>query len=166
MQAMTMDEDNVHPDENEDVEIVLDLEHVRHSTSTLAIDEALAKAQAEYYKEEEGDEPRLVKSKTAQVDSRSGASFSYKYADLAAVYKAIIPILANNGIGVLHTTVRTKSDGMMLYTRLICKGEWYETEWPVAVVGESLTQQKLGGNVTYGRRYSVCCLSGVAAEDD
>lgn len=122
---------------------------------------ALAKAQGEF--------PVIQKNKDGKVQGVSKGSgkeysFAYKYADIADVIAAVSKVLAANGIAFVQPT-EFNSDGMMIATRLIhSSGQWIESEYPVcSVTGD---HQKMGGALTYARRYALCSLIGVAAEED
>lgn len=92
--------------------------------------------------------------------------FKSNYADLAAGLKAIRKPLAEVGVVPLQVT-RMKADGtFVLYTRFVhSSGQWIETEWPLGKAAGQ-TPQQMGSNLTYGRRYSLFGLAGIAGEDD
>lgn len=134
---------------------------VRTSTQTSAIDQALAAAQGEY--------PEVPKNKTAKVQgtTENGSKYSYdfKYADIADVLAACRPILSKHKIAVTQIPMVVQGH-LILYTRLIHGGEFYESEWPIASIDGRLSQQKIGASLTYARRYSLCAMAGIAAEED
>jgi len=122
---------------------------------------ALAMAQGEF--------PKIAKNKHASVNGVSKASgkeysIGYNYADIADVISAIAPVLSKHGIAFIQPTVMMDS-GMFVCTRLIHKsGQWIESLYPVC--GVSGDHQKMGGALTYARRYSLCSSVGVAADED
>lgn len=124
------------------------------------IAEALAKAQGKF--------PVIEKTKEAKLKgtSKSGSSYEYgyKYADIADVLKAILPILAENGLSVIQPTL-IESGGIFIRTRLMhSSGEWLESEYPVSSV--SGEHQKMGGALTYARRYALCSMLAITADED
>lgn len=149
--------------------------HEQHSPacsdSTAKIADALAKAQSEF--------PEIRKDRTATITSaRTGKSHSYRYADLTAVLNAVRPVLNKHGIAIcdsasLHLDAPQQSaDGGMQPRRgqvavrcrlLHVSGEWLSAT--LAMPTDS-TPQSIGSAITYARRYALCALVGVLAEDD
>ena len=115
-----------------------------------AIATALAKAQMNFK-----HPPKTHTVKTAK--------FTYKYADLAETIDAVRPALNANGICILQTP-RLEDGGMSILTMLVHEsGQWIAGEYPLPV---GATAQEMGSAITYGRRYSLAAVCGVAAEDD
>lgn len=133
---------------------------IRTSEQINEIAAALAKAQGEF--------PKIAKNKTGKVrgSTKDGKSYeySYSYADIADVISAIAPVLSKHGIGYIQPTYLTDT-GIFICTRLIhSSGQWMESDYPVS--GVTGDHQKMGGAMTYARRYSLCAIVGVAAEED
>lgn len=121
---------------------------VRMSQTIGKLADALAKAQAEM----EG----------ASKDS-TNPHFKSKYADLAAVRDACRP-LAKHGIAHLQPT---KADGarVTVTTMLIhSSGEWIAED--LTLTAGQATPQAVGSAITYGRRYGLAAMVGIAPEDD
>lgn len=110
---------------------------------------ALSKAQAEY-------EP-IVKDKTANA-----GTYKYQYSDLADVIDATK--VANAKYGLAHSQQPTfRDNAFVLVTELMhVSGERRECMWPLAV-GKP---QDMGSALTYARRYSLCAILGIVAEQD
>ena len=90
--------------------------------------------------------------------------FKARYADLAAVRAAIQAPLSANGIAYVQT-VRTRNGAVEIETRLIHASGQYigdTLEIPLA----QATAQAIGSACSYGRRYSLMAIVGLAAEDD
>lgn len=108
---------------------------------------ALAKAQAEM--------TNPPKTKSGQC--RGGR---YMYADLAEVLDHIRGPLSKNALAV----VQIVTPGVLI-TRLIhSSGQYIDSNYPLPTT--ALDAQAMGSAITYARRYSVCALVGIAAEDD
>lgn len=108
---------------------------------------ALAKAQAKM--------TNPPKTKSGQC--RGGR---YMYADLAEVLDHIRGPLSENALAV----VQIVTPGVLI-TRLIhSSGQFIDSNYPLPTT--SLDAQAMGSAITYARRYSVCALVGIAAEDD
>src|ERR1035441_4590952 len=119
---------------------------------------ALADVQAEL--------PPVTKGETAQVKSDK-ANYTYKYADLAAISAAVLPVLGKHGLA--FTARPTLLDGhfVLAYSLLHSSGERLDGEYPLST-GASATPQQIGSLITYARRYCLCAVTGVApaGEDD
>lgn len=115
---------------------------------------ALAKAQAEF------KDP--LKNRTADIKS-AAANYKYSYADLPAVYEAVRPALAKNGLAIVHD-VAMDNGRVFVSTRLLhSSGEAIGNtlSWPA---GGRI--QELGSSITFLKRYTLCALVGVAADED
>ncbi len=113
----------------------------------------------------QSDLPKITKSQEAEVKSKDTGKrlYTYKYADLADLSAAVLPALAAQGIAWTCPTVMTDR-GLILRGQLIHEsGERLEAVWPLPNTSDS---KALGGAVTYGRRYLLSTLTGVAAEED
>lgn len=84
----------------------------------------------------------------------------YKYATLDAVLEMLRPLLKANDLAVLQMP-----DGVGLKTRIIHKsGEFLDCgEY---LIGAHDKQQAIGSAITYGRRYALCAIFGIAQIDD
>lgn len=123
---------------------------VRHSPSLAQLGEALSLAQQEI----EG----------ATKDS-ANPFFQSRYADLASVWEACRKPLAKNGLAVLQPVSANGSERVTVTTMLLHKsGEWVATDLTLAAVQS--TPQAIGSAITYGRRYGLAAMVGVAPEDD
>lgn len=117
---------------------------------------ALANVQAEC--------PEVVKSERAKIDAKEGRrSYEYSYADLAAVTRAVLPILGKNGLAWI--TMPTLHEGRMvlLYKLVHASGDAVQGFYPLPDRG---SPQDMGGAITYARRYALCAVTGVAPDDD
>lgn len=112
---------------------------------------ALANAQGELANPE--------KTKTADT-----GKYKYKYADIADVLNISRPILARHGLAVAQLTW-IREGTIVLETRLMAaSGGSISSEYPVCPVTPD--QQKIGSALTYARRYALCAMLGIAAEED
>ena len=90
--------------------------------------------------------------------------FSTKYADLASVIGACQEPLAKHGIARLQ--VPTVDGSKVTVTTLLfhSSGEWIS--FSLALPMEKITAQGAGIAISYGRRYGLSSITGVAAEDE
>jgi hypothetical protein len=88
--------------------------------------------------------------------------FQSRYADIADVLAVVRPVLAKEGIAITQTT-RITDAGCELVTCLLKGDDRLESAMPLQIDQKA---QDLGSRLTYLRRYALCALVGVAAEDD
>lgn len=112
-----------------------------------------------------GELQDVTVDETAEVESqRTGAKYSYRYATLGQVMKAVRPVLAAHHLAISQE-VSTVDDTVQVVTRLLhASGEAYAT--PPATMHFKPDPQHLGSIVTYLRRYQLVALLGLAIEDD
>lgn len=131
---------------------------MKHSDQVNEIAAALAKAQAEI--------GVAVKRNTATVTSKKGAAASYKYeyADLAAVLHVCRETLSKHGLARTHST-HIDGSRLIVTTKLVhTSGQWFSSEFPAAI-GDS-DPQSLGSAQTYGIRYGLLAVCGIATDWD
>lgn len=129
---------------------------MRTSESTDDLFAALAKAQAEI--------ANPAKDKQARVPMKSGGTYSYTYADIADVLNVVRPALAKHGLAVMQTTSLVSGD-IILVTRIgHASGQWIEADYPVCQIGGD--HRTMGAALTYARRYALCPMVGIAADED
>lgn len=117
--------------------------------------EALAAFQAEL--------PTIKKTHKAKVKTRTGSDFEYAYAGLPEVSAAVLPLLGKNGLSFVASPTLSSDRFVLAYRLLHASGESLSGEYPLPSNGSA---QELGSAITYARRYALCSVVGVAAEDD
>lgn len=129
---------------------------------------ALAKAQGEF--------EEVEKNCVARIPMKSGGSYSFEYADLAAIRNATTPALTKYGIALIQAfeTVRIAAERdrparaiIRVQTELL-HGEseqWMRTPL-LEIEADANDAKAIGGASTYFRRYQVQTLLAIAAEDD
>ena len=90
--------------------------------------------------------------------------FKSHYADLSEVLSVAKPALHHHGLAVLQSP--STVDGRVIITTRICheSGQWIESE--LSLTPLKTDPQSIGSAITYGRRYSLSSLLGIAQEDD
>ena len=112
---------------------------------------ALAAVQAEL--------PAVTKNRTADV-----GTYKYAYADLADVSAAIMPILGKHGLAFTALPGHQPNGKFGLRYYLLHKsGARLEGFYEIPEQGGI---QQVGGRITYARRYVLCAVTGVAADED
>lgn len=112
--------------------------------------EALAAAQAEL-------------KDPAKVKTAKAGSYTYKYTDIAGVLAEVRPVLSRHGIAVVQGASSEDGRVLKVTTSLLWgdQREFSSLAWPMPT-----DIQKLGSAITYLRRYALCAMVGVAADDD
>ena len=122
---------------------------MKTSDTTATLVTALKAAQAAF--------PAIAKDKEVHAGSRK-----YRYAELSSIIDATKPVLLENGLVLTHGM---ESNG---HSALTCRishvsGEWFESSYPLP---SGMNSQEMGSAITYGRRYTLCAMLGIATEDD
>lgn len=104
--------------------------------------------------------PTVVKDRVAKI----GPGREYRYADLATILATVRPVLGAHGLALTQRT-QIRGEAIVLLTELRhASGEVLDSEYPVAAIGAR--HQDMGGALTYARRYALCGLVGIAADED
>jgi ERF superfamily len=134
----------------------------RCSESVGTIAAALAKAQAELTNPE--------KSLVATIRSpfpREGQR-TFRYAPLSSRLDMVRKGLGRHEIATIQTTAIDKDAGILCLTTVLAhsSGEWIASEWPVCLIADIASAQRMGAALTYARRYALFTLVGITGEDD
>lgn len=106
----------------------------------------------------------IEKGKTASIPTKSGGSYSYSYADLAAIVSETRPILAGKGLTAL-TPVSGREGGLQVQVILLhASGE--RLDFAPLFFQASNDPQAAGSSMTYYRRYALLAALGIATGED
>lgn len=101
----------------------------------------------------------------AKKDSKN-PHFGSSYADLASVWDACRAALSSNGLAVVQTVAAGDHGATVtVHTLLLHSSGQFIREALTLPVAQK-TPQGVGSAITYGRRYSLAALVGIAQEDD
>ena len=119
---------------------------------------ALAAAQSDF--------PDIGRSKEVTVQTKTGGQYSFKYAPLDAIVRAVQPVLLKHGLS--FSQLLDNVDGKpALHTVLLHQsGEKLEAVCPLPMNGAPVSAQEFGSLVTYMRRYALVAALGIATEED
>lgn len=99
------------------------------------------------------------------VKDANNPFFKSKYAALPDVINASRPFLSKQGLSVVQMTDFDHEGRTFLITQLNHKsGQWMRSWYPINPVKND--PQGLGSAITYARRYSYSCITGVVASDE
>lgn len=129
----------------------------------MAEHKSLAEALAAF----QGEAPKLHKGNTAKVESkRTGRSYTYKYLDLADIVEVIQPVMARHGLS-FSAFPATSPDGRpaLRYTLRHAAGD-VESDLMPLMLPEGADAQALGSAISYGRRYALCAVLNLVADED
>lgn len=152
---MTQQQDNGHNEVSSDTS--LEFAPLRSSDQIVELATALAKAQ--------GVMRHPGKNKVAKVPTKTGGSYSYNYADLADVLDAVRGPFAANGLSVVQVPFNRSADVVGICTRIMhSSGQWIEGTLYMPCADSK--PQTIGSAITYGRRYAISPMAGIASDDD
>jgi len=124
--------------------------------------QALVAAQADF--------PALERSKTVTVrgaNRKTGREYEYtfSYAPFDAIVATVRPVLARHKLAISQAL--SHLDGQLALRTVLLheSGERIEDVCPIPV-GADATSQEVGSAITYLRRYALCAILGLVAEDD
>lgn len=110
--------------------------------------------------------PALIKARSefgAIQKDKTNPHYKSKYATLDAVLDAVTPALCKHGLAIVQST-STESGKTELKTHLYHEsGEYLSSSYPLPDITDA---QKLGAALTYARRYALCALLSVTADED
>jgi hypothetical protein len=129
-------------------EINLDLYQVAEKPATLAA--ALAELQTKL--------PHVTKGEKANA-----GSYEYSYAGLGRVSKDLLPVMGALGLSFsCKPTINADGKFVLAYKLRHAGGEEDAGEWPLP----SGSPQQIGSALTYGRRYTLLAITGLAPDGD
>ncbi len=125
-------------------------------SETAELAAALAAVQAEL--------PEVGKNRTAEVKNKEGKYlYSYTYADLADVSAAVLPVLGRHGLAFASFPGHQDGRFGLRYYLLHSSGQSIEGFFQLDDTGGL---QLTGGRITYARRYCLCAVTGITADED
>jgi len=103
-------------------------------------------------------------SETAEIEMRGGGKFGYSYADLPGIMAEVRPIAARHQLAISQP-VRSDGDSLVIETRVLHVSGGFISSGTL-IVRMPPNPQQTGSTITYLRRYQVCALLGIAADED
>jgi hypothetical protein len=107
--------------------------------------------------------PRVAKGQEAKVETKTGGTYKYAYADLTDVSAVLLPIMADLGLSFTACPTLLGDRFVLQYALHHTSGEGLEGFYPLPTSG---TPQQVGSAITYARRYTLCAVTGLAPGGD
>ena len=99
------------------------------------------------------------------VFNRGNPHFKSRYADFTSCMDAVREPLSKNGLAISQMPSSTADGKFVLVTLLAhTSGQWMAGEFPLLT--EKMNSQGIGSAMTYAKRYSLCGMTGLVADED
>lgn len=127
-----------------------DIFSIKHSHEMNELASALSKAQGEM-------QPAAF--------NRVNPHYKNRYADFTSCMDACRQPLSKNGLAVSQLPNFTADGKFVLTTLLVhCSGQWMACEFPMNTKNDNI--QAIGSAMSYAKRYSLCGMLGIVADED
>ena len=90
--------------------------------------------------------------------------FNSGYADLHTVIESSLPHLTKYGLSVIQGNESNPGEFFVTTMLLHESGQWIKSKLKMPI--EKITAQSIGSTITYGRRYGLSAITGIAQYDD
>ena len=90
--------------------------------------------------------------------------FNSGYADLHTVIESSFPSLTKYGLSVIQGNESSPGEFFITTMLLHESGQWIRSKLKMPI--EKVTAQSIGSTITYGRRYGLSAITGIAQYDD
>ena len=101
----------------------------------------------------------------AEIETKKGRNFSYKYSSLGDILSTVRPILTQHDLAVSQNVVDAGDGRVGVETAITHAGGHAEVFGPV-VMPTGADPRNVGSAITYARRYGLSAALGIASEDD
>jgi len=110
---------------------------------------------------------KLLHDVNNPYNSDKNPHFNSKFAGLGSCLKTIKPALKENNFALQQIVKQLESGGAVLQTNLIHISGKVVCDGGIPLVSKDANDpQKLGGSITYARRYGMCAILGIVGDDD
>lgn len=98
------------------------------------------------------------------VFNRVNPHFKNRYADFTSCMEACREPLSDNGLAIIQYC-ETIDEKLRLVTMLAhVSGQWIKSEFPL--IAAKMDSQGIGSAMTYAKRYSLCGMVGIVADEE
>lgn len=98
------------------------------------------------------------------VFNKSNPHFKSKFADLNSCMDACKQPLADNGLCVMQLPEQVNGKDILVTMLAHSSGQWISSEYPL--LAARMDSQGFGSAMTYAKRYSLCAMLGIVADED
>lgn len=115
----------------------------------------------------QGKLPTITKDRTAKIQTKTGGTYSYRYVSLDSIVEKVGPLLAEQDLVWLTFPGRSADGQPVLRYRIAHapSGEQLEDELPL-LMGADADARAQGSAITYARRYALCAVLNIVADED
>lgn len=98
------------------------------------------------------------------VFNRTNPHFRSKFADLNSCMDACKQALADNGLCIMQLPEQINGKDILVTMLAHSSGQWITSEYPL--LADKMNSQGFGSAMTYAKRYSLCAMLGIVADED
>jgi len=98
------------------------------------------------------------------VFNKTNPHFKSRYADFSSCMDACRQPLSENGLAVIQSCETIDGKLLLVTTLAHTSGQWIKSEFPI--ISAKMDSQGIGSAMTYAKRYSLCGMCGVVADED
>lgn len=114
----------------------------------------------------QGQVTTIAKTRIAEIETKSGRRYCYKFADLSDVWEAIRKPLHDNGLAVTQPLTTATTAGCMAIRTIIWHSSGQSLSEVVEFTTAGKTPQEIGSVITYMRRYALTSALGLDTDID
>lgn len=104
------------------------------------------------------------RNREVTVKTQKGGAYKFRYATLDTIIDHVREPLTKNGLWFVQTLANGNGKYRLETSLIHSSGEWLRSETPLLVNENG--PQAFGSALTYMKRYALCAMLGVAADED
>ncbi len=98
------------------------------------------------------------------VFNRVNPHFKTRYADFTSCMDACRTPLSENGIAIVQYCATIEGKFNLVTMLAHVSGQWMKSEFPI--ISAKMDSQGIGSAMTYAKRYSLCGMTGIVADEE
>lgn len=98
------------------------------------------------------------------IFNRVNPHFKSRYADFSSCMDACRQPLSDNGLAIIQSCETIDGKLSLVTTLAHISGQWIKSEFPI--ISAKMDSQGIGSAMTYAKRYSLCGMCGVVADEE
>jgi len=96
--------------------------------------------------------------------NKGNPHFKSRYADFKSCMDACRAPLSENGLSIMQSCEDINGRLTLVTMLAHASGQWVKSDFPL--VPKNMDSQSIGSAMTYGKRYSLCCMLGIVADEE